>query len=127
MQIEIPDDDIKGFNHESQAKLQETTKEFVSDMIAEANRIESGSNSTSDGPQITSSMVDSAYVLIRRGLSKPKRRFGLTLLRILSAILPLAVGVMYNTTKLQSGSYMLLFVLVVTATILCVTISTIKE
>jgi hypothetical protein len=45
-----------------------------------------------------------------------------------AAVLSLAVGIMYNEAKLkQGGGYMLLFILVVTAAILTVTISTLKE
>ena len=127
MEIQIPDDDLKGFNPQASAKLGEATEEFVSDMITEANRIESGRNTTSGTPEITSSMVNDARVLIRRGLVQPRRNIGMKVLRVLSAVLALVAGFMYDTTRLQDGGYMLLFILVVTATILCVTISTIRE
>lgn len=125
--ITIQDTDVEGFNHQARNKLEESVDEFVSDLIEEANRIESGRNSTSGNPEITSSMVNDARVLIRRGLAQPKKGMGVKLLRIASAVLSLAVGMMYDATKLQDSGYMFLFIIVITAAILSVTIATIKE
>jgi hypothetical protein len=72
-------------------------------------------------------MVNDAKVLIRRGLGCPKKSWGLRILRIAAAILSLAVGIMYNDAKLQSGGYMFIFIVVVTGAILAVTISTLRE
>jgi len=127
IEIQIQDKDVSGFNLQAKAKLEESVNEFVSDLIEEANRIESGRNSTSGSPEITSSMVNDARVLIRRGLAQPKKGMGLKILRISSAVLSLAVGIMYDSTKLQDRGYMLLFILVIAAAILSVTIATIKE
>lgn len=125
--IHIQDQDVSGFNTQAKIKLEESVNEFVSDLIEEANRIESGRNSTSGDPEITSSMVNDARVLIRRGLAQPKKGMGIKILRISSAVLSLAVGMMYDSTKLQDSGYMLLFILVIAAAILSVTVATIKE
>ncbi|MBN1169387.1 hypothetical protein JXA63_05895 [Candidatus Woesebacteria bacterium] len=127
MQIQIPDQDLKGFNEKAKEKLSEATTEFVSDLIEESNRLEASRNTTGDDPQITSSMVNDARVLLRRGLSLPKKGIGIKSLRVVSAILSLSAGMLYDTTKLQDSGYMLLFIVVITAAILTVTISTIKE
>ncbi|MDD5759591.1 MAG: hypothetical protein PHI06_10990 [Desulfobulbaceae bacterium] len=127
MQIQIPEDSLNGFNDKAKEKLSEAATEFVGDLIEESNRIESSRNTTGNDPEITSSMVNDARVLIRRGLSQPKKGIGLKILRIASAILSLLVGVLYDSAKLQSGGYMLIFIGVITASILTVTISTIKE
>jgi len=125
--IQIQDKDVSGFNNQAKLKLEEYVNEFVSDLIEEANRIESGRNSTSGSPEITSSMVNDARVLIRRGLAQPKKGMGIKILRISSAILSLVVGIMYDSTKLQDSAYMLLFIVVIAAAILSVTVATIKE
>lgn len=125
--INIPDNNLEGFNTQARDKLKESADDFVSDLIEEANRVESGRNSTSGNPEITSSMVNDAQVLIRRGLAQPKKGMGVKILRIASAILSLVVGMMYDATKLQDSGYMLLFILVIGAAILTVTIATIKE
>ncbi len=127
IEINIPDSDISGFNDKAQDKLKSATTEFIADIIEESNRIESGRNTTQGSPEITSSMVNDAKVLIRRGLAIPKKNRRLRILRIAVAVLSLLVGIMYDKAKLQSGGYMLFFVLLIAATILCVTISTLKE
>lgn len=127
MNIEISDSSLKGFNDQAKAKLSEATFEFVEDLIEESNRLESSRNTTGNDPEITSSMVNDAQVLIRRGLTQPKKGLGLKILRIVAAVLSLLVGILYDSTKLQSGGYMLIFIVVITAAILTVTISTIKE
>lgn len=125
--IKIQDSDVAGFNDQAQDGLKAATSEFISDMIDEANRIESGRNNTQGPPQITSSMVNDAKVLIRRGLATPKKSIGSRILRIFAAVLSLVVGIMYDKTKLQDDIYLLFFILIMAVTIICVTISTIKE
>lgn len=127
MEINIPDQDLSGFNQKAKDKLIEATKDFVSDLIEESNRLESTRNTAGDEPEIISSMVNDARVLIRRGLSQPKKSMGMKTLRVIAAALSLLVGILYDPTELQSSGYMLLFIAVITAAILTVTISTIKE
>ncbi|MFY0668754.1 MAG: hypothetical protein JXQ95_12045 [Alteromonas stellipolaris] len=127
MDIKISENDLKGFNNQAKAKLSEATNEYIGDLIEESNRLESSRNTTGSDPEITSSMVNDARVLIRRGLTQPQKGMGLKILRVASAVLSLLVGVLYDSEKLQSGGYMLLFIGVITAAILTVTISTIKE
>ena len=125
--IQIVDDDLKGFSGEARDHLKKATAEYATDLIEEANRIEAGRNSTGGPPEVTRGMVNDAKVLLRRGLGAPKKSWGLRILRVIAAVLSLGVGVMYDETKLQSGGYMLLFILAIAAAILTVTISTIKE
>ncbi len=127
MEITILEKDLKGFNEKAKEKLIEASKEFISDLIEESNRIESARNSTSNDPEVTSSMVNDAKVLIRRGIYKPKINIGVKLLRVAAAVFPLLVGILYDSTRLQNSGYMLLFIIVITTAILIVTISIIKE
>jgi hypothetical protein len=127
LDIRIPDDDLTGFSDQAKERLKEATSEYVTDLIEEANRIEAGRNPTSGPPEVTRGMVNDAKVLLRRGLGAPKKSWGPRILRVFAAVLSLCVGIMYDETKLQSGGYMLLFILAVTAAILAVTISTLKE
>lgn len=127
LEIQIPDDDLKGFSDEARDHVKAATVEYVTDLIEEANRIEAGRNSTGGPPEVTRGMVHDAGVLLRRGLGTPRKSWGLRILRVISAVLSLFVGIMYDAEKLQSGGYMLMFILAVAATILAVTISTLKE
>ena|SRR5437867_4383030 len=127
MQIEVPDSDLKGFNEQARARLSAVTLKFAEDLVEEANRIETGRNTTQGEPEITSSMVHDAELSIRRGLGVPRKSRGSKILRVVGAVLSLAVGIVYNATKLQGAGYMFLFISVVTAAIICVTISTLTD
>lgn len=127
MQIDVDDNSLAGFNDPAKNELKKSAVEFVEELIKESNRIEATRNPASGNPQVTSSMVLDAAILVRRGLSQPKKKLGVKVLRIVSAVLSLAVGFAYDAAKLQDKTYMLVFVIVVAAAIISVTISTIME
>lgn len=127
MEIDIPEDNLTGFNDKAREMLSTATSEFVEDLIQEANRLESSKNFTGDDPQITSNMVNDARVLIRRGVHQPKKSKGSKFLRVASAVLSLGVGIIYDSTLLQEALYMLIFIVVLTAAIITVTLSVFGE
>lgn len=127
MDIEIEEEDLVGFNDLAKTKLKGATKEFVSKLIEESHRLESNSNTTGGSPEVTSSNVSDANILVTKGLSKQKKGWGSKILRVFSALLPLVVGAMYNPTKLQDSAYMFAFVCVVAVAIIAVTISIMME
>ena len=127
MDIEIEEEDLVGFNDLAKEKLKESTTEFVSKLIEESHRLESNNNTSGGTPEVTSSNVSDANILVTKGLSKKKKGLGSKILRIFAALLPLVVGAMYNSTKLQDSTYMLAFVFVVAVSIITVTISIMVE
>lgn len=127
VEIQIPEDGLTGFSQQARERLKEATAEYATDLIEEANRIEAGRNSTSGPPEVTRGMVDDARVLLRRGLNVARKDWGSKTLRVVAAVLSLCVGVMYDKDALQDSGYLLLFILLVAAAILAVTISTLRE
>ena len=124
--IKISDDTLSGFSDEAQTRLRDATVEYATDLIEEANRIEAGSNSTNGPPEVTGAMVNDARVVLRRGLA-PKKSWGPKILQVMATVLSLAVGVMYDAVQLREGGYLLLFIFVVAAAILTVTLSILRE
>lgn len=127
MQISVEDKTLAGFNDPAKTELEKAARDFIEALVKESNRIEATRNPSSGNPQVTSSMVTDAAVLIRRGLARPERKWGAKTMRILAAVLSLAVGFSYDATKLQDKTYMLVFVVVVALAILATTISIIME
>jgi len=127
MDIRVDDDELAGFNEHARTELQKATAEFIDELVREANRIEATRNPSPGIPQVTSGMVTDAAVLVRRGLTKPKKSLGAKVARIAAAVLSLLVGLAYNAEALQHQGYMLFFILMVTVTILAVTIAVIME
>lgn len=127
MQIDLDDKALQGFNEPAKKELEKASLTFVTDLITESNRIEASRNPGSGNPQVTSSMVADAAVLIRRGLARPRKRIGAKLVAVLAAVLSLLVGFLYEPTKLQDQTYMLTFVVVIAIAIIAITVSIIME
>lgn len=127
MQIDIDDTTLSGFNSQAKDELKKATIRFADDLLKESFRIEASHNTAPGSPQVTSSMVTDAATLIRRGLAQPKKKIWNKILRIVAAVLSMAVGFTYDATKLQDKTYMLIFVVVVALAIFAVTVSTIWE
>lgn len=126
--IQVTDDALAGFNQQAQNRLKEALESYSSDLVSEANRIEAGRRSSEGPPEITSTMVEEAEILVLRGLAQPKRRIGSVILRVVAAALALGTGVMVDKEALQeSGGYLFLFILAITATILTTTISIVRD
>ncbi len=125
--ININDSDLSGFNDQAKQELKSSVETFSDDLISEANRIESSVNSTSQGPEITSSIVRDAKVLIRHKISKPKKNVWSILLKIAASVLSLVAGIMYQKEKLQDTTYFVVYIFVISSAILMTTISVIKE
>lgn len=125
--IDITDSDLAGFNDQAKQELKVSVETFSDDLIAEANRIESSINSTSQGPEITSSIVRDAKVLIRHKISKPKKNVWSIILKIGASVLSLVAGIMYQKEKLQDTTYLVFYILIIAIAILLTTLTVIKE
>lgn len=126
--IKIEDNDLVGFNQQAKDELVNSITEFSDDLITEANRIESQTNSTSQGPEVTSSMVRDAKVLLRHKLGKPQTSTGSIILKILATLFVLLSGIMYQPDKLKAvDEYMVFYIIVIALAILFTTLTFIKE
>jgi len=128
MQIEIDKNKTSGFNAQAIAKLEKSVDEYVDDLISEASRIEAASRSSHSGPpEVTSSMVENARVLLRTGLGRPRKGVRLKLLRVGATVAGLIAGLLYDSEDLQDGTHMAAFIVVVSLAILLTTLSVFKE
>lgn len=127
VEIKIEDNNLTGFNSPAKTELKDSVKDFADDLIAESNRIESSINTSSNGPEITSSIVRDAKVLIRHKISKPKKSTGKTLMKIGASISSLLAGVMYQKDKLQDSGYLVVYIIVIAGAILLTTLTVLKE
>lgn len=124
--IEITDNKIVGFDNDAKAALEAAVKQHADLLIKEAYGIERRETPPHGQPEVKKGMVNAATAVLRYG-SVAKTTTWIRIVRIISAVLALAVGIMYDPIALQEGQYMLIFVLAIAATIILVTISTLKE
>jgi len=125
--IDIEEPDLDGFNDQARTELKDSILSFSNDLIAESNRLESSFNTASNGPEITSSIVRDAKVLLRHKISKPKKSKQKIVIKLGASILSLAVGVMYDKELLQNGFYLILYILVIGGAILLTTLTILNE
>ena len=125
--IIIPDINLQGFNDQAKNELKKNIEGFSDDLIAESNRIEASHNTTSNGPEITSSIVADAQVIIRHKISKPKKDIGRVVLKVAASVSSLAAGIMYQKEKMQETAYLVGYIIVIAIAIVLTTITIIKE
>ena len=127
VEVIVPDSELVGFSDNAKSHLKGAMGRYASELITEANRVESDRNRTNGTPEITQGMVDDADIVMRRGIRTAKTSIWIKILRIVSAVLALAVGVMYDQNQMQNGIYLLVFIATVAAAILALTVSTLRE
>lgn len=127
LEISIPDEDLVGFSEPAKNHLKNSIESFCASLVTEANRLEAAGNITNGAREITAAMVNDASMIKNRGLSRPKPAKKTVAAKILSAILPFSVGIMYDSTKLQENSYLVMFILLIAAAIFAVTFSVLSE
>lgn len=127
IEIKIGDGDMTGFSAPAKEGLRKAVDDYASSLIAEANRIEAGRNTGNGPPEITHGMVNDAVIVQRQGLGSPQKKFSSKVLRAISAILALIVGIMYDAQSLQQEWYLLIFVTLIAGAILTLTISILRE
>jgi hypothetical protein len=125
--INIPDNNLQGFNQQARDELKKGIEDFSNDLIAESNRLEASLNTTSNGPEITSSIVADAKVLLRHKINKPKKGIGKTILKIGASLTSLLAGIMFHKESLQDNGYLVLYIVVIAIAILLTTLTVFKE
>ena len=126
MQVDIDDTTLAGFNAQAKLALKDATSRFASDLIHESFRIEALQNA-GGGPQITSAIIAHAAVALQRGFSQPRKKLSTKIFQVLAAALSLAVGILYDSTRLQDKTYLFCFIMVIVITVVLITLSIITE
>lgn len=100
---------------------------YAKDLLREADRLEAANRGASCQPEITSTMVQDADILLRRGYTKrPKKPF-LIGTQIVATLGSLVTGLLIDAEKLKDTNNLILFILVLTITITATVIAVVKE
>lgn len=127
IEIKIDDADLLGFSGPAKAGIQKAGAEFVTSVIAEANRLESGQNNSGGPVEITQAMIADAVTIQRRSLGSRKKPSSDRILSVASGISWAVSGFLYDSSKLQDATYMAVFIGVVALAIILTTISAFRE
>jgi len=114
-------------NAPAHAALTDAVGVFATDVLAEAGRLEAVLNTSGTPPEITSSMIRDAALLVRRGYARPHRRRSLQAAQILATVGGFLTGLLADADKLKDTMTLALFIFLLASTITASVITVMKE
>jgi len=112
-------------NDAARAKFEASVQKFASDLLDEAERLEAGTSTAGGAPEITSSIVDDANLLVRRAYRRPPRSMVATCAQIWTGAALIVVGV--ATNHLDKGWGQIVFAISVAAAMIGTLVFLLKE
>jgi len=126
-QLTFADDSLKFFNDPAKTEFVRLVEQYGIDLISEAGRLESAGKSTQGNPEITSSMVKDADLLIRRGYSRRPKKPVLMFVQVVAAVGGFLTGILADAEKLKNTGLLIIFILFLAATITATVFAVIKD
>lgn len=126
IKIVIPDEKVQNFTESAKNRLRDQAQEYSIDVADEAIKFEHLIRENGTSAEITETCVVQAT---RRYKTSKKKRIGLLILRIISELLLLVVGLMFSPNAFVSERgefnllYFIIFVLVLASAIVTTIIS----
>lgn len=127
LKIDIPDEDILYLNEPAKKELHVSTKRYVIEILEEADRLEAAHNDAGGNPEITSTMIRDAIIVLRRGYKKPRPSPKLIFLKISALISSLLVGIMFDYEELKNPILLILFIVVLAIAVALSVLLIVKE
>jgi len=125
--VTVTDSDLQALKGPALTAFDEAVERYRADLFAEASRLEAALNSAGRAPEITSSMVQDADLLMRRGYAKRPKSGWLMLCKIGSAIGGFVTGILADADKLKDPQTLVTFIVVLSTTIVATVVSAMKE
>lgn len=124
LQIELSDEDIKYLNPPAKSELIGDIQKYIDELLKEASRLEAAGKTTVGNPEITSSMVKDAALLLKRGYKRANKGKWQVILQIGASISTLVTGILFDFEKLKEPlmlvAFMLVFSIALTTSILVI-------
>lgn len=114
-------------NDPAAAEVRRCVARFQSDLLAEASRLEAASKSTSGDPEITSTMVSDADLMLRRAYRKPKQSGWFIAAKGGAVVGGFLTGLLADLDKLTNAANLVVFIVLVAVTVALTIIIGIKE
>lgn len=127
LQISIPDASTRYLNAAAINEIQVRVLKYVDDIVKEAGRLEAGAHSAAGDPEITSSMLADADLLLRRGYRRPRRRKLMTCAKIFSPVGGVLTGLLADFEKLKEPRNLVLFVVLLVITVTTTVVVALEE
>jgi hypothetical protein len=127
LQLTISDQATQYLNEQARLVARERVERYADDVLKEAGRLEAAASGAGGDPEITSSMVRDADLLLRRGYRKPPRNRWLIAAQLVAPLGGILTGFLGQTDFLQKPGLLVLFIAVLTITIITTVVSVFKD
>lgn len=118
--------DLSSFNRGATEELRVALERYREDLAREASRLEAAAN-TAGQPEITSSMVKDADLLLRKGYRRLKKSRAVVVAQITAPVSGFLTGLLFDRQALQVPLNLVLFVALLTVTIVATVVTAVKE
>ena len=127
LEVKIPEESAKYLNERATGEFRGAVERYSSDLLREASRLEATAKSTGGDPEITSTMVKDADILLRRGYARPAKNPLLIASQLLATVGGFITGLLADTDKLKDATTLIVFVVLLTVTITATVVALVKD
>jgi hypothetical protein len=120
-------DATKYLNPPAELELQRVVDQYALDLLTEAGRLEGAGKSTKGNPELTSTFIKDADLLLRRGYSRRPKTPLLVVSQVVGSVGGFLTGLLADADKLKDPLMLLVFVVLLTVTITATVIAVMKE
>jgi hypothetical protein len=100
---------------------------YAKDLLAEASRLEAANRGAAGHPEITSTMVGDADILLRRGYKKARRKPGLIVAQLVATVGSFLAGILADMDALKDSTVLVVFIVALAITIAAAVVALVTE
>src|SRR5260221_14334217 len=100
--VKLPDNAAKHLKAQAESAYQVALETFADDLLKEASRLEAAAKGTSGDPEITSTMVNDANILLRRAYARPRKSRIVVASQLISTVGGAVTGLLADMEKLKN-------------------------
>lgn len=115
--IAVSPEVLKTLNPPARSELARCVTQFSLDLLAEAGRLEANANTARGRPEITTSMVRDADILLRHRYVRPHQSWSSRILKLTAVVSGILTGLMADAAFLKELSHLVLFIFGVVVTV----------
>ncbi len=123
----VPNEATKHLRGRAAIEYNGSVERYAEDLLKEASRLEVANKATSGDPEITSTMVKDADILLRHGYARPAKKPLLIGAQLVATVGGFLTGLLADMEKLRDPNTLVLFVVILTFTITATVVGLVKD
>jgi hypothetical protein len=127
LDLNVPEEVARHLKERAAAEYRGAVERYAADLLKEASRLEAANKGTSGDPEITSTMVKDADILLRRGYARPPKKPLMIGSQLVATVGGFVIGLLADMDKLREASTLVMFVVILAVTIAAAVIALLKD